>query len=163
MPEKRDPEKIRPPFEKGDEERIREILKQAGIDPDDAFTLPQKPDPNQPGKKVNPKVPEGRIKENYNGQKGDGTFTDLDFPWQPESGKTFAIVISEVWKPGPANLAAKFPLWAAFATLRAILICKRNRKCRRVLPLGCESTWEVFFPNGTVYARARFVFQCGAM
>ena len=160
MPEKRNPEEITPPFSEEDEEQIREIVEQAGIDPDKVFTLPQNPVPNEPGKKVDPNVPEGRIKENYNGQRGDGTFTKLDFPWQPDCEEPFAIVISEVWTPPPANLAAKFPLWAAFATLRAIIICRRNRRCRRVLPLGCESTWEVFFANGEVYARARFVFEC---
>jgi hypothetical protein len=95
-----------------------------------------------------------------NGQKGDGTFRDIDFEWQPGCDEPFAIVISEVWTPPPAGLGNKFNLWAAFATVRAILICLRNTKCRRVHPLGCESTSEIKFPNGEVYARARFIFEC---
>lgn len=159
MPKKSDDD-IRPPFSKKDEERIREILKEAGINPDDHFHRPQQPVPNEPGKKVDPAVPEGRTVENYNGQKGDGTFRENDFPWQPGCGEPFAIVLSEVWTPPPAGLAGKFKLWAAFATVRAILICLRNRQCRLVHPLGCESTWEIKFKNGEVYARARFVFEC---
>lgn len=151
---------VTPPFSKEDEERIREILEEAGLNPEEHFELPQNPSPNEPGKKTNPDIPEGRIKENFNGQRGDGTFTFLDFPWQPDCDQAFAIVISEVWTPPPAGLAAKFPLWAAFACVRAIRICLRNERCRRVLPLGCESTWEVIFPNGEVYSRARFVFVC---
>jgi hypothetical protein len=72
----------------------------------------------------------------------------------------FAISLSEVGTPPPAGLANKFDLWAEFATVRAILICLRNKKCRHVHPFGCESVWEIKFPNGEVYARARFVFEC---
>jgi hypothetical protein len=159
MPKNPD-DNIKPPFSKKDEERIREILKEADINPQDHFHIPNKPVPNEPGKSHDPNVPEGRTEENYNGQKGDGTFRDIDFGWQPDCGEPFAIVISEVWTPPPAGLANKFNLWAAFATVRAILICLRNTKCRRVHPLGCESTWEIKFKTGEVYARARFVFEC---
>ena len=160
MPRKPD-EDIKPPLSKEDEKRIREILKDAGIKPADHFHLPQKPSPNgDPGKKVNPAIPEGKILENYNGQKGDGTFREFAFNWQPGCGEAFAISLSEVWTPPPAGLGNKFDVWAEFATVRAILTCLRNTKCRLVLPLGCESTWEIKFKNGEVYARARFVFEC---
>lgn len=156
-----DPDKIRPPFNAQDEQQIRDILEEAQINPDDFFEIPQQPDPNQPGRFTNPNVPKARIKENFNGQKGNGTFTDIFFnEWQPGCGQPFYIVISEVWTPPPANLAAKFKDWAAFATLRAILICRHNRDCPRPLPLGCDSAWDIRFPNGTHYARASFVFEC---
>ncbi|QKX16333.1 hypothetical protein [Microbulbifer sp. YPW1] len=151
---------ITPPFSEEDEKAIQEALDQAGIKLKEHFSLPQGPVADEPGKRVNPAVPEGRIKENYNGQRGDGTFSKMDFPWQPDCDQEFAIVISEVWTPPPAGLAGKFWLWAGFAFLRAILICRRSQRCRRVIPLGCESTWEVQFANGTVYCRARFVFIC---
>ena len=160
MPEKRSPEEVKPPFSPEDKERIRERLEQVGLNPEDFFSLPQDPVPGEPGKKENPDVPGGRTKENFNGQKGDGTFTDLDFPFQPDCGEAFAIVISEVWSPPPANLQANFQLWAEFASYRAIAICLRHERCRRVLPLGCQSAWEVVFPDGRIYARARFVFEC---
>jgi hypothetical protein len=159
MPQKPDDD-IKPPFSKEDEERIRDILKQADLNPEDHFHMPVQQVPNEPGKKQDSNIQEGRTKENYNGQKGDGTFRDIDFGWQPSCSEPFAIVISEVWTPPPAGLGNKFNLWAAFATVRAILICLRNTKCRRVHPLGCESTWEIKFPNGEVYARTRFVFEC---
>jgi hypothetical protein len=157
-----DPEKIKPPFSNQDQQDIQKVLDDAGINPKDHFTVPQNPDPKQPGRFTNPAVPEGRIKENYNGQKGNGTFTELHFnEWQPDCGEPFAIVISEVWTPPPAGLAVQFQLWAAFATVRAILVCLRNeRRCRLVKPLGCESAWDIRFPNGEHYARARFVFEC---
>jgi hypothetical protein len=158
MPKKRDD--IKPPFSREDEERIREILREADINPEDHFHMPQQPVPNEPGQNRDPNVPEGRIKENYNGQKGDGTFSDDDFGWQPGCGEPFAIKISESWTPPPAGLANKFNLWAAFTTARAVLICLRNTKCRRVHPLGCQWTWEIKFPNGTVFAAATFVFEC---
>ncbi|HWA27985.1 MAG TPA: hypothetical protein VG734_20200 [Lacunisphaera sp.] len=160
MPPTPDPEDISPPFSAKEREQIKKILEEAEIDPADYFTLPQKPSPNEPGKNVNPNIPEGRTKENYNGQKGDGSFKRMDFPWQPQCDVAFAVVVSEVWTPPPAGLAAKFRLWAAFACVRAVLICRRNKKCRRPIPLGCESTWEIKFANGEVYARARFVFVC---
>jgi hypothetical protein len=154
-----DPEKIKPPFSKKDLEEIDKILHDAGVDPN--VPIPNQPDPNQPGRFINPVVPPSRIKENYNGQKGDGTFTELPFnEWQPGCGQPFSITISEVWKPPPAGLAQKFPLWAKFATVRAILICLRNRKCRLVHPLGCDVAWDIQFPNGEHYARANFVFEC---
>lgn len=159
MPRKSDQD-IKPPFSNDDEARIQEILREAGIDPDDFFQMPEQPVPNEPGKKRNPAIPEGRTIENYNGQKGDGTFREFHFDWQPGCGEAFAIVVSEVWTPPPPGLANKFRQWAAFATVRAILICLRNTKCRLVHPLGCESTWEIKFTNGEVYARARFVFEC---
>jgi hypothetical protein len=160
MPKKDDD--IRPPLTKKDEERIREVLKEAQIKPADHFQLPKKPSksPMEPGKKINPAVPEGRILENYNGQKGDGTFKEFDFNWQPGCGEPFGIELSEAWTPPPAGLANKFDGWAEFATFRAILICLKNQKCRRVHPLGCYSTWEIKFANGEVYARAYFVFEC---
>jgi len=161
MPRRPDDD-IKPPLSREDENRIREVLKEAKINPADHFSLPQKPSqsPMEPGKKINLNVPEGRIKENYNGQKGDGTFRDIDFGWQPGCNEPFSIEISEVWTPPPAGLGNKFSTWADFATFRAILICLRNTKCRRVHPLGCYSTWEIKFKTGEVYARAQFVFEC---
>lgn len=158
MPTKSDDD-IKLPLSKEDEERIREVLKGAGIKPGDFFHLPQQAVPNAPGEKRNPNVPAGRTKETYNGQKGDGTFRDLDFPWQPDCGEPFTIVVEQVWTPPPAGLANRFDLWSEFATFRAILICLRGR-CKRVHPLGCEWTWELKFANGEVLAVARFVFEC---
>lgn len=160
MPDEEELDRIFPPFNSDEMEKIREALDEAQIDPADHFKLPQKPSQTEPGNKVNPDVPEGRILENYNGQRGNGTFYKLDFHWQPGCEEKFAIVLSELWTGPPPKFATRFKQWAAFATLRAILICKKNRNCRRPIPLGCESTWDVQFPNGTIYGRARFVFEC---
>jgi hypothetical protein len=151
---------IRPPFSKEDIDRIREILKEADIKPEDHFHIPRKPGKNLPGEKQDPTVPQGRIKEDYNGQKGDGAFKEDRWGWQPGCGEPFVIKITEAWTPPPAGLANKFDLWAAFATVRAILICLQNTKCRRVHPLGCSWAWEQKFPNGTIGAGAEFVFEC---
>jgi hypothetical protein len=160
MPGKPDKD-IKPPFSKEDEERMREILKEARIKPEDFFHMPRRVDPTEPGKKRDPNAPKGRAKETYNGQKGDGTFQETPFDWQPDCGEPFEINISEAWTPPPAGLANKFDIWAEFATVRAIMICLRNpTKCRLVHPLGCNATYEIKFANGQVYARAIYVFEC---
>ncbi|HMP08559.1 MAG TPA: hypothetical protein PJ982_19610, partial [Lacipirellulaceae bacterium] len=78
MPENRD-EDIGPPFTEEEVRRIREILDEAGIDPSEYISIPQTPDPNQPpGWFIDPNIPRTpSVKENYNGQWGDGTF-DVD-------------------------------------------------------------------------------------
>jgi hypothetical protein len=97
--------------------------------------------------------------ENY--KKADGPWNnDQNYGWQPGCEQPFAIIIGETWTPPPAGLAGKFKLWSEFATLRAVIICRRNDKCRRVQPLGCDAAWDQQFANGQHLGRASFVFQC---
>jgi len=157
MPKK--PDDIRPPFSKEDEEEIQRILEEAQINLDDFFTIPDQPDPVQgPDHKINPNVPEGRQKESWS-HRGKPWRHDREH-WQPGCGEPFSIHIAEAWTPPPAGLAGKFKLWAGFATVRAILICLRNEKCRRVHPLGCEHSYEHRYPTGDVGCGAEFVFEC---
>lgn len=157
-----DPETIKPPFSSEDEEAIRQALEEAQIDPEEHFEIPpEHPDPDHAGEYNDPNVPKPRVMENYNGQNPNGRWNiDQNFGWQPGCEQPFSIVISDAWSPPPADLAAVFDQWAAFATLRAIIICRRNIKCRRVQPLGCDAAWDVRQPNGERVAKASFVFQC---
>jgi hypothetical protein len=72
--------------------------------------------------------------------------------------------MSEVWTrtpQGPQGLADKFKLWSEFAAVRAALVCLRNQNnCRRVVPLGCSHATDLARTDGTVLARANFVFVC---
>lgn len=159
MPLKPDDD-IRLPLSPEEEERVRQVLEEAHINPADHFHIPNQPDPKQPGRSVNPNVPGGKTKETYNGQKGDGTFREVDHGWQPDCDQPFDINVSEAWRPPPAGLANKFDAWARFATFRAILICRKNQRCKLVHPLGCESSWEIKFKTGEVLGVASFVFEC---
>ena len=155
-----DPEDIRPPFSQADEEAIRKALEEAQIDPGKTFQNPPKePDKDHAGQFNDKSVPKSKPMENYNGQKEGHWNIDQNYGWQPGCEQPFSIIISETWTPPPADLSGKFKLWSEFATLRAVLICRRNTKCRRVQPLGCNAAWDQQH-GAKHFARASFVFQC---
>ena len=153
-------EDIKPPFSDDDLRRIDEILREAQLDPGKGFKRPTTPAWPQPDKWIDPDIEVGRIYENWSSRGGDGVFKRIEFDWQPKCEEPFYIVMAEVWTPPPADLAAKFKTWAAFATVRAVLICRRNDRCRRPQMLGCDSIWDSALRDGRRYGRASFNFQC---
>lgn len=154
-------ENIGPPFSEEEIKRIDEILREAQLNPEDFFEIPTTPDPQQPDMTHDPDIPRTRVIENYNDQNGDGTFIVDREDWQPGCSERFTIRISELWTPPPANLAGKFKLWAKFATVRAVLICRRNSRCRRPQMIGCNHAMDLAQPGGKRLGRANFVFECG--
>lgn len=164
MPKRSDPAlDLKPPFSEDDVRLINEILREAQLDPEGGFKKPTKQAWPQPDKWIDPDIEVGRIYENWSNRHGSGSFDRLDFDWQPGCEEPFYIVISEVWTPPPAGIDAKFKTWAAFATVRAVLICRRNDQCRRPQMLGCDSIWDSAHADGKRFARASFNFQCWAI